>query len=310
MALSPDDEEHLATLEGKIQIIRDRTRGVACGYRTGMYLWGEGGIGKSYAVISTLDTLKADYLLSNSRLTGRGLFDLLMEYPTKLHLLEDCEPFFGDKNALGVLRSALWGQTDAEHRQVRWVTWRTFWAVLSFDFEGGIIMIGNRSLETVPELKAVQSRIPTMQLTATNAELAALMRSVSEEGFRLLLQQRGLRSMSPAHCQEVCEFLIAEILPLARNLDMRLLVNAFRDYLQFQDGETGTTHWKDLVRSELTRQATVPESRAERLARERQVVLEIAAVPGLTAAERERRFHELTGTSGRGFRRRLEEARR
>jgi hypothetical protein len=260
-------------------------------------------------VISTLDMMKADYLLSNSRLTGRGVFDLLMEHPTKLHLLEDCEPLFGDKNALGVLRSALWGQTDAEHRQVRPVTWRTFQGPLTFNFEGGIIMIGNRSLESVPELKAVQSRIPTLQLTATNQELAALMRSVSEEGFRVLLQQRGLRSMSPAECQEVCEFLIAEILPLARNLDMRLLVNAFRDYLQCQDGETGT-HWKDLVRSELQQQVTVPESRADRLAREQQVAREIADLPGLSAAERERLFTEKTGTSGRGYRRRLEEARR
>jgi hypothetical protein len=54
----------------------------------------------------------------------------------------------------------------------------------------------------------------------------------------------------------------------------------------------------------------VPESRSERLARERQIALEIAARPGLSAAERERMFKEKTGTSGRGYRRRLQEARR
>jgi hypothetical protein len=309
MALSASAQKHLETLEGKILVIRDRTRSVALGYRTGLYLWGEGGIGKSYSVISTLDRLNADYLLNNSRLTGRGLFDLLMEYPTKLHLLEDCEPLFKDRNALGVLRSALWGQVDAQDRQVRTVTWGTFAGRLSFVFEGGIIMIGNRPLETVPELKAIQSRIPALQLVATNQELAALMRSVSEGGFRLLLQQRGLRSMSPTQCHEVCEFLIAEILPLARNLDMRFLVNAFRDYLQDQDGET-LVHWKDLIRSELKQQVMVPESQAERLARERQAALEIAALPGLTAAERERLFKEKTGRSERAYRRRLLEARR
>jgi hypothetical protein len=309
MALAASDQAHVKTLEGKIQIIRDRTRSVALGYRTGMYLWGEGGIGKSYSVISTLTGLKADYLLHNSRLTGRGLFDLLMEFPGKLHLLEDCEPLFADKHALGVLRSALWGQVNAQDRQVRPITWRTAAGPLTFNFDGGIIMIGNRSLETIPELKAIQSRIPALQLTATNAELAALMRQVSEEGFRFLLQQRGLRSMSPKQCKEVCEFLIAEILPLARSLDMRFLVNAFRDYLQHQDGET-RTHWQDLIRSELKQQATVPESQADRLARERQIALEIAALPSLTAAERAQRFNERTGTSIRGYRRRLQEARR
>jgi hypothetical protein len=197
---------------------------------------------------------------------------------------------------------------NAQHRQVRPVTWRTYHGALSFDFEGGVVMIGNRSLETVPELKALQSRIPALQLTATNQELAALMRSVSDEGFRLLLHKRGLGSMSPEECHEVCEFLIAEILPLARNLDMRLLVNSFRDYIQFQDGET-STHWKDLVRSELKQQVTVPESRAERLARERQIALEVAAIPDLSAEERERLFTERTGTSGRGYRRRLQESR-
>src|SRR5262249_8608173 len=156
---------------------------------------------------------------------GRGLFDLLQEFPTKLHLLEDCEPLFADRNALGVLRSALWGQLNAQGRQVRPVTWRTFAGPRTFDFEGGIIMIGNRPLGAVPELKAIQSRIPALRLTATNAELAALMRSISEDGFRIPLQQRGLRSMAPSQCREVCEFLIAEILPLARNLDMRFLVN-------------------------------------------------------------------------------------
>jgi hypothetical protein len=144
MPLSATDQKHLETLECKLQVIRDRTRSVALGYRTGMYLWGEGGIGKSYAVISTLEGDKVDYLLHNSRLTGRGLFDLLMEFPGKVHLLEDCEPLLSDKNALGVLRSAYWGQVNAQHCQVRPVTWRTSAGPLTFNFEGGVIMIGNR----------------------------------------------------------------------------------------------------------------------------------------------------------------------
>jgi len=309
MALLADDLKHLEELEGKLQIIRDRTRSVALGYRNGLHLWGEGGIGKSYSVLSELDRLKADYVLNNSRLTGRGLFDLLMEYPDQVHVLEDCEPLFTDKNACGVLRSALWGRTNSQHRQERLVTWRTCYGQLSFCFQGGLIFIGNRALDSIPELRALQTRIPALQLTATNHELAALMRSVSEEGFRVLLEKRDLKSMSPAQCHEVCEYLIGEIHSLARNLDMRLLVNSFRDYLQYHDGET-QTHWKDLVKSELEQQVVVPESQPQRLARERQLALEIAAMSDLSAAERERLFHEKTGTSGRGYRRRLQEARR
>ena len=54
---------------------------------------------------------------------------------------------------------------------------------------------------------------------------------------------------------------------------------------------------------------TIPESRTERLARERQVALEIAVMADLSASQREALFHERTGTSGRGYRRRLQEAR-
>lgn len=308
MPLSHDDLKHLDMLEGKLQIIRDRTGSVAGGYRNGMYLWGEGGIGKSYSVLSELERLKADFVLNNSRLTGRGLFDLLQDFPDQIHVLEDCESIFAERNACGVLRSALWGQTNTQHGQERLVTWRTFKQKLSFYFEGGIIFIGNRPLDSVPELRAIQTRIPTLQLTATNLEIAALMRSVSEEGFQVLLQQRDLKSMTSDQCSEVCEHLIAQIHSLARNLDMRLLVNSFRDYLQYQDGQA-QTHWKDLVKSELKQQVIVPESRSERLARERLIALEIAAMPNLSSAEQERLFQTRTGTSGRGYRRRLQESR-
>src|SRR6516164_2662505 len=111
MELSADDLKHLDSLEGKLQIIRDRVRSVAGGYRNGLHLWGEGGIGKSFSVLSELEKLGADYILTNSRLTGRGLFDLLRESPDQIHVLEDAEPLLGDKNACGVLRSALWGST-------------------------------------------------------------------------------------------------------------------------------------------------------------------------------------------------------
>ena len=50
MALSADDRQHFDTLEGKLQIIHDRTRSVARGYHNGLQLWGERGIGKSYSV--------------------------------------------------------------------------------------------------------------------------------------------------------------------------------------------------------------------------------------------------------------------
>ena len=135
------------------------------------------------------------------------------------------------------------------------------------------------------------------------------MRHIAEQGFKVLLRKRDLKAMAPIECFEVAEFLISQIHSLARNLDMRLLVNCFRDYLQHRDKET-QTDWRDLVISELKQLVTAPEARVDRLARERLIALEIAALPDLSAAQREALFVEKTGTSGRGYRRRLQEARR
>ncbi|WP_165253475.1 ATP-binding protein [Paludisphaera soli] len=51
------DREHLASLDTKLQLVRDYVGQVAGGYTTGLYLFGEGGIGKSHSVIRELDRL-------------------------------------------------------------------------------------------------------------------------------------------------------------------------------------------------------------------------------------------------------------
>src|SRR5262245_40595863 len=108
-ALSPADQEHLAELEKTLQLIRDCVAGVVSGFQTGLFLSGPGGTGKSHTVVSELERLDAFYRVTNSRCTGRGLFDLLRKYPDAVHLLEDCETMLHDPNAVGVLKNALWG---------------------------------------------------------------------------------------------------------------------------------------------------------------------------------------------------------
>ena len=106
-------------------VVRDRVRSVVLGYTTGFFLYGEGGNCKSFTVVQELERLRADYKLHNSRMTGRGLFDVLRNLPDSIHLLEDVEGLFRDPMAQGVLRSALWGQRrDGE--QERLVTWNAY----------------------------------------------------------------------------------------------------------------------------------------------------------------------------------------
>jgi hypothetical protein len=140
LGLSKADQAALATLEPKLQLIRDRVTGVVEGLTTGFFLWGEGGTSKSYTVLEQLKALRADYVLHNSRMTGRGLVDVLERLPTSIHVVEDCESIFSDKLSWGVLRSALWSQSRKRPPE-REVTWQAFRTTIRFTFTGALILI-------------------------------------------------------------------------------------------------------------------------------------------------------------------------
>jgi hypothetical protein len=117
----PIADDPLASLERKLHLVRDRVAGVATGRQTGLYLHGTGGIGKSFTVLGHLDAIKASYKLYNSRMTGKGLFLALSKSPDAVFVLEDMERLTKDRDAQGVLRSALWSQPGHD----RTVTWTT-----------------------------------------------------------------------------------------------------------------------------------------------------------------------------------------
>lgn len=304
--LSTTELDHLAGLETKLQLARDYVGEVVHGYTTGLYLYGEGGIGKSFTVFQELDRLNADYKPFNSRMTGRGLFNALEKFPDSIHVLEDMEQIMHDRGAQGVLRSALWGQRKVESggRMERPVTWSTYKKEHTFIFTGGIILISNRPLADLPELQALKTRIACLHLAATDSQLIALMRSVSMKGFRHLDQ-----SMTPAECLSVCEFIIKESRSLHRSLDMRLLVNAFADYLAWQEGDAGC-HWKDMVASRLKERPTTFEvkpdlgTRADRKRRDQEIAREIAESTD-NRMERARLWAARTGKSEPTLYRRL-----
>jgi hypothetical protein len=240
-----DDARPLATLEQKLQLIRDRTRGVAEGYANGMYLWGEGGTSKSFTVEETLKTIGKPYKLSNSRLTAKGLFELLDEHPDVVHVLEDVETLLGDKNAAGVLRSALWGQEGKDGRQERLVCWHIAGKRREVVFTGGVIMVADCPMDDLPQIRALKTRIPCVRYQATQEEVAALMRKIAAQGHR-----HGDYWLPPESCLEVAEEVIARSQRVQRNLDLRLLVNTSKDRLQWENG-AAATHWLDLLESRL-----------------------------------------------------------
>ena len=308
LRLSDQDRDYLATLEGKFQMVRDFTAGVALRYNNGFFLCGPGGCGKSHTVIGELRRQKVSHHVYNSHMSARGLFDALAKAPDSVIVLEDMEQIVSDRSALGIVRSALWGQRPDGGRgpQERVVTWSIKGKQETIYFTGGIILIANRPLGELPEMRAAKTRVASMHLHVTDDEMAALMRRVALEGHR-----DGDRAMEARECLEVAEYVIAESLSLHRPLDMRVQVNSFQDYLQYQAGDAGC-HWHDLASCRLKERATafsVPPtsgSQAERLQRDRDILREIVGATG-DPQERLKLWEERTGKSQATMYRRLSE---
>jgi hypothetical protein len=235
----PDShKEALAALEKKLHLVRDHVTAVARGYKTGLYLYGAGGMGKSYTVLRHLESLDVSYQLVNSRITAKGLFQSLLHAPDAIHVLEDMERVTKDPDAQGVLRSALWAQPGHD----RVVTWTTATdGKQRFVFRGGLILISNRPLADLPELRAMATRIEVHRLDVSDEELAALMRELAGKGYRL----RGV-GIGPEECLQVTEYLLKECRKAGCPLDLRLQQKAFQSYLQFA-ADCSVSHWEDLV---------------------------------------------------------------
>jgi hypothetical protein len=293
--LPANADNPLASLEKKLQVVRDLVTGVAKGFKTGLFLYGGGGIGKSFTVLQHLAYLDVGYQLYNSRMTGKGLFLALKRTPDAVHVLEDMERLTKDPDAQGVLRSALWSQLGHD-RSVTWTTATE--GEQRFEFRGGLILISNRQLTDLPELRALATRIEVHRLDVTEAELTAKMRDLASKGF----QRGGSMLLGPDDCLKVTEHLLQECRAAGCPLDLRLQQKSFQTYLQWH-AEYSSTDWRDLMAASV-REATHhfrhevnPLSREARQAQRRNA---IRAILGQTKNPKEQ--EELYKEQGHGSR--------
>lgn len=298
------DQQALTTLENKHQLVRDLVTAVAKGYKSGLYLYGAGGMGKSYTVLRHLELLEVSYQLYNSRMTAKGLLQALKAAPDAIHVLEDMERLTKDADAQGILRSALWAPPGHD----RVVTWTTaVEGAQRFVFRGGLFLISNRPMADLPELRALATRIEVHRLDVTDAELQALMRQLASRGYS---RQEKL-VVEPEACLEVTEHLLRECAAVGCPLDLRLQQKSFQTYLQWEADFTNC-HWRDLVAASVReashhfRHETNTMPREARRTQRRNMLREIMAQTA-EPKEQERRYVEQTGASRADFFRRKSE---
>ena len=221
-------------------------------------------------------------------MTAKGLFLTLQKCPGRDprhggHGAVDQGPRCPGRPPLGPL---------AQPGHDRVVTWTTATdGPQRFVFRGGLILISNRPLADLPELRALATRIEVHRLEVTDAELAALMRELAGKGYRL----EGKVGIGPEECLKVTEYLLKECRAAGCPLDLRLQQKAFQSYLQFA-ADCSVSHWEDLIAASV-REATChfrhepnttsPEARK---AKRRNVIREIIGKDA-DAKEQERALH-------------------
>ena len=223
------DAQHLASVKAKLARVRRSVISIVLGYEAGLYLFGEGGTGKSWTVLTTLATAKAEYKHYNSRLSARKLFDELRAHPEHIHVIEDAERLTNDLDAQGVLRSAL-----APPHLVTWNTAAPNKQKVDdprFTFAGGIVIIGNRPMRSLPELRALAKRIDTYHLDLTIPEMAALMRDVARAGHTNRTRLGIEQTMTPEECRQVADLVIRECAAAGLPPTMRTYVRSLKKYL-------------------------------------------------------------------------------
>jgi len=259
------DDALLVSFEKKLQLIRDRVRGVAEGYHTATYIVGRPGTSKTFTVEEELDRLSLPHISHNCRMSPMGLFGVIAEHPEHTIVLDDVATLFNHKQALQVLMAAL----DGDPEQSRPITYKTKDEDRKIEFLGGIVAISNLPLRHDLLAQAVASRVVQLEHEPSDPEIAAFIRRLAAKGYK---------DLSPDQCREVVEFVIEETRAYDERLDLRHMTKAYDDRRQWEDGNSKTS-WQDLVRTSLKKmitdeRMTIPISKQDDIAHQREQVAE------------------------------------
>lgn len=177
------DEEVMARIEQRFNILDDMTKAAIAGDIRAMIVVGPPGVGKSYGVeyqlekaglFDQLSGRKIKYEVIKGAMTPIGLYCTLYRHsdPNNVLVFDDCDSVFQDDVALNILKAAL------DSGKKRRICWNSDSAMLrregvpdQFDFKGSAIFITNlkfdhlKSKKLQDHLEALQSRCHFLDLT-------------------------------------------------------------------------------------------------------------------------------------------------
>ena len=231
------DQEILARLAERFDILTDMTKAVKAGDVRAMIVSGPPGVGKSYGVEAVLqkdglfDTLaerKPRYEIVKGAMSALGLYAKLYEFSAEKNVVvfDDCDSVLMDELSLNILKGAL------DSSKKRYIAWNTDSRLLRsegipdrFEFKGSAIFITNIKFEHVrskklrDHLDALESRCHYIDLQMdTEREKMLRIQQVVKENEMLADYE-----FEPCIQDELIEFVVENQAKL-RELSLRMVL--------------------------------------------------------------------------------------
>ena len=196
---------------------------------------------------------------------GLALYHTLYEHRNEqVLLLDDIEHIYKQDVSVGLLRSALWGRKLPSGRRRRMVTYSTsrdLDIADRFEYQGGIIIIGNRvPRKDDPIVQALLTRVPRVQFSVTKDDVYAFMRRVmvKKDGYSVWNGQQGKSIKIPRRdCNQVIDELEKRGV-----LDLRVFEHALIAWMDFKKKPERLKRELDNVAQESDQTDQSPQERA------------------------------------------------
>jgi len=217
---------------------------------------GEGGLGKSYTVLKSLETAgftnitdlanfavgakinKAkSYTVVKGYSTAKGLYRTLFENNGMVIVFDDCDSILKDDVAKNLLKGAL------DSYSKRYISWnadmREDDLPKSFEFTGSVIFVSNMAMDKIDQ--AIRTRALCVDLSMTEAQKLERMELIAKS-------QDFLPEMSDIAKSQALAFLKEQIGKIP-NMSLRSLIATTKI------AATGNSDWKNLAKYVLTQGA-------------------------------------------------------
>lgn len=195
------------------------TKMVIDGVMVSTIITGEGGLGKTHAVMQALSKSNKhetrDYVVVKGHATPKALYATLFENNGKIIIFDDCDSVLKDPTALNLLKGAL---DSYEKRTISWLQQGFIPSDLPshFEFTGQIIFISNMNADKLDN--AVKSRSICIDLSMSMQDkidrMQFILPTILPE-IALEVKQAAIEFMA-AHSEEAREFNIRTLIKVAK----------------------------------------------------------------------------------------------